>query len=322
MILKKLSKRQQLGLIISLVSIVSILYLFWGLNQENYYFFIKRRIPKLIVMYLLSIGIGTGTIVFQTVTQNRILTPGILGIGSMYSFFNAFMIYLFSMDSIIFSNPYLSFISSCGFTIFGTLFIHKLIFSNEKFGIDQIILIGMIVGILLGSFTSLFQVILDPNEFSMLQDLSFASINNANNDLIYLAIPLIGFIIIYLIKLSNELDVLSLGRDHSINLGIDYDKVTKKMLLIVAIIISITTSLVGPMAFLGLITVNLAREICKTIKHTELITFTSLIGILILLFSQFVIEKFLNMIMPVGVLISFIGGFYFIILLIKESKNV
>lgn len=322
MLKKPLNDKQKFLIIALIIFILSLVYLFWGLNHFNYYFFLRRRIPRLISMYILGIAVALASTIFQTITQNRILTPGILGIDAMYLFFNIFIIYFFSSNNFIISNPYTSFLLSCAFTCGLSLIIHRYLFQKRFFSIDKIILIGIIIGSLFNSISSLLQTMLDPNEFSIVQDKTFASINNINTDLIYFSIPILLFIIIYIIKISHLLDVLALGREASINLGIDYEKVIKKLLLIVVFIMSVSTSLVGPIAFLGIVIINLARELIISIKHKDLIIASSLLGLTILLLGQLLIERFLNNKMPLSVLVNFIGGFYFIILLVKGGQDV
>lgn len=318
----KLGDRKKIILIGTLILLISLVYLFWGLNSFNYNFFLKRRIPRLLVMYILGTSIGLATVVFQTITLNRILTPGILGIDAMYLFFNIAIIYFFSSKYFLISNVYISFFISSLFTCGITIMIHRYLFKKDSLSLDKIILVGIVIGGLFNSISSLLQMMLDPNEFSIVQDLTFASINNANTVLIYISIPILIVILLYLIRISHILDVLALGRDQSLNLGLDYDKTIKKLLLIVAIIMSISTSLVGPMAFLGIIIISLAREMLHSIKHKDLIIFTSLLGIISLLATQLVIERLLNNKVPISVLINFVGGFYFIILLLKGGQDV
>lgn len=84
----------------------------------------------------------------------------------------------------------------------------------------------MIVGTFLGSITTFFQVLIDPNEFLGLQSKMFASFNNVNSDLVWLAGVIILITFIYGARHMNQLDVMSLGRDTAINLGVPYDSGT------------------------------------------------------------------------------------------------
>lgn len=317
-----MNDRNKFMVFIGIILVLTGLYLFLGLTPANAKFFLRRRIPRVLAMYVLGIGIGTATTMFQTVTRNRILTPSILGVDAMYLAFNSSMLYVFSSEAVFFRNPYISFIGSTAFTIGCTLFIHKVLFGSNRFGIDKIVLIGIVIGTLFKSMSTLVEIMLDPNEFTLVQDMSFASINNLKVGLLYMGLPALILIVSYVYRMSHMMDVMALGRDRSINLGIDYDKKVRLLLLLVAVIMSLTTSLVGPMAFFGIILINLARETIRSVNHRELIRFSSAYGVLFLLGGQFIMERFLNNLMPIGVLISFVGGLYFIIVLVRESDHV
>jgi iron complex transport system permease protein len=149
----------------------------------------------------------------------------------------------------------------------------------------------------------------------------FASFNNVNTDLLLAAILIAAAIAVYFMKFSHFLDVLSLGREHAVNLGIDYDGVVKRLLIIIAILVSVATALVGPITFLGLLVANVAHEFLKTHQHKYLITGSILISIIALLGGQFIVEKVFTFSTTLSVIINFIGGVYFIYLLLRENKS-
>ena len=113
---------------------------------------------------------------------------------------------------------------------------------------------------------------------------------------------------------------MSLGKDQSINLGVDYDKIMRKSLVIISILIAVSTALVGPVTFLGLLVANVTREMMKTYKHSYLIAVSMLVSIFALVFGQLMIERILHLTTPVSVIIDMIGGIYFMYLLYKESR--
>ena len=98
----------------------------------------------------------------------------------------------------------------------------------------------------------------------ILQNKLFASFNNVNVDILMFAVIIIILMIPFIYDDIKYLDVMSLGRDHAINLGVQYDKLVKKFLVIVSVLVAISTALVGPLTFLGLLVVNLTRQIAKT----------------------------------------------------------
>lgn len=165
------------------------------------------------------------------------------------------------------------------------------------------------------------QVLIDPNEFMVVQDRMFASVNNVNTNLVYLSIILLVAVTLYSLRYFKYLDVLSLGKDHAINLGVPYNKVVKQLLIIVAILISIATALIGPITFLGLLVVNIAYQFLSTYKHTYLILGSVFISIIALLGGQFIVEKIFVFDTTISVIINFVGGVYFIYLLLKENKS-
>jgi len=149
----------------------------------------------------------------------------------------------------------------------------------------------------------------------------FASINNVNQDLVYISMILIVLTLIYFIRFYKYLDVLSLGKDAAINLGVPYDYVVKRLLIIVAILISIATALIGPITFLGLLVVNVTYEFLKTYRHSYIIPGAIFISIIALIGGQLIVEKIFTFQTTVSVIINFIGGVYFIYLLLKENKS-
>src|SRR5699024_10748334 len=173
---------------------------------------------------------------------------------------------------------------------------------------------GMILGIFFNSVTSFMQVLIDPNEFMVAQDKMFASINNGNTDLVYLSIGVIILIFLYFIRYYKYLDVLSLGKDHAINLGVPDDHVVIRLLVIVAVLISIATALVVPITFLWLLVVNIAYEFLKTYRHAYLLIGSTLISIIALIGGQFIVEKVFSFTTTISVIINFVGGIYFIYL--------
>src|SRR5690625_7950584 len=106
------------------------------------------------------------------------------------------------------------------------------------------------------------QVLIDPNEFMVAQDRMFASINNVNGNLVYVSIIVIVLTTIYFLRYYKYLDVLALGKDQAINLGVPYDFVVKRLLIVVSILISIATALIGPITFLDRKSVVYGKSVC------------------------------------------------------------
>ena len=204
--------------------------------------------------------------------------------------------------------------------VIGSLGLYKLIFKRENSNIMFVLLVGMICGTFFKSLSSFMQMVIDPNEYLILQSKLFASFNNVNVDILLLSVVIILLIIPFVIDDIKFFDVMSLGKDQSINLGVDYDKIMRKSLVIISILIAVSTALVGPVTFLGLLVANVTREMMKTYKHSYLIAVSMLVSIFALVFGQLMIERILHLTTPVSVIIDMIGGIYFMYLLYKESR--
>ena len=308
--------------ILGMIAIAVIgLFLFQGLNTRNWDYNLSKRIPKVIAIVITGGSIAFSSMIFQTVTNNRILTPSILGLDSLYMFVQTISVFLFGTSSIFMMNKNMNFIVSVGVMLIGTLILYKLLFKKDgSNNIFFLLLVGTVLGTLFKSMTSFMQVMIDPNEFEVLQSKMFASFANVNTDILLISIIAILIIFVLVYDDIKKLDVMLLGRDQALNLGIDYDKFSKKILLIVAILVSISTALVGQITFLGLLVVNLSYQFFNTYKHNYQIIGSILISIIALIGGQFVVERILNFGSTVSIIINFIGGIYFIYLLMKEGK--
>ncbi|WP_144510660.1 iron chelate uptake ABC transporter family permease subunit [Bacillus sp. FJAT-22090] len=308
-------------LLLIIVGIACIaLYLFHGLNG-SYNYALPRRAIKVLAMALTGVAIAYSTVIFQTITHNRILTPSVMGLDSLYMLVQTFIYYFFgSMSILVINKNYNFFISIIAMVVFALL-LYRFLFNAGKRPIYFLLLVGIIMGTFLGSITTFLQVLIDPNEFTNLQNKMFASFNNVNGDLVWFAMIIIVLVVLYGWRSVRELDVLSLGRDNAINLGVNYDKIVKNMLVISAVLIATSTALVGPITFFGLIVANLSYQFFKTYKHSVLIVGASLMSLVALIGGQWVVERIFTFNTTLSVIINFIGGIYFIYLLLKESRT-
>jgi iron complex transport system permease protein len=307
-------------ILIGIVLISTALYLFHGLNG-SYDYALPRRAIKVLAMALTGVAIAYSTVIFQTITHNKILTPSVMGLDSLYMLIQTIIYYFFGSMSILVINKNYNFAISVIAMIVFALLLYKFLFKAGKRPVYFLLLVGIILGTFMGSITTFLQVLIDPNEFTSLQNKMFASFNNVNGDLVWLALVIIILTVVYGWRNIRELDVLSLGRDNAINLGVDYDKIVKTMLVLSSILIATSTALVGPITFFGLIVANLSYQFFNTYKHTTLIIGASLMSLVALIGGQWVVERIFTFDTTLSVIINFIGGIYFIYLLLKESRT-
>ncbi|RAS79035.1 iron chelate uptake ABC transporter family permease subunit [Priestia endophytica] len=309
-------------LILSIAAITLISIFLFYQTGGNWDYILPRRMTKILAIVLTGYSIAVSTVIFQTITNNRILTPSILGLDSLYLLVQTVIIFVLGSMNAAVMNPNINFILSIVFMVLFTSILYKILFKKEgNNNIYFLLLVGLIFGTFFQSISSFMQVLIDPNEFLIVQDKMFASFNNVQVELLVFAGVLVILLSLYLFRFFKYLDVLGLGRDEAVNLGVPYDRVVKQLLIIVAIFISISTALVGPITFLGLLVVNIAYEMFKTYKHSYLLVGSSLISIVVLVGGLLLVERLFTFSTTLSVIINFIGGTYFLYLLLKGSKS-
>ena len=313
-------RHKVLYILFLLVVVCSVLFLVYGLNPNSYQYALSRRIPKLIAIAMTGSGIAVSSVIFQTVTNNRILTPSVLGLDSLYNLFQTLIVFSLGSLNVALMGSNLNFLIAGGLMIVFSLFLFKMMFRRENTNLFFLLMIGMIFGTLFSSLSSFMQMVMDPNEFLIVQNKMFASFNNVKASLLGISMITMGLTLFWVLKDVKKLDVLALGKEQAINLGIDYDRMVRKLLIAVAILVSVSTALVGPVTFLGILVTNLAYQMINDYRHSIVIPTSILLSLLALIGGQFLVERVFQFNTTIGVIINFVGGLYFIYILLKEER--
>ncbi|EAJ5990327.1 iron ABC transporter permease [Campylobacter coli] len=310
--------RKKILILAFLTLIMALVFVFAGLKDFDEYA-LKNRFLQIAAIVIVAISIAISTVIFQTLCNNKILTPAIIGLDSLYMLLQSALVFsLGSANLSVYRND-INFLITLACMVVFSLGLYKILFSSDK-SIYLIMLLGLIFGTLFSTLSSFFEILIDPDEFMIIQGRMFASFDNVAFDVLALAyiVTLLSFIWIF--RYMKFLDPLSLGKDLSINLGINYQKISKHLMIIIAILTSISTALVGPITFLGLLVVNITYELFKTAKHSILLLACILISILALLGGVFFVSRIFDYNTTISVIINFLGGIYFIYLVLKGNK--
>ncbi|EFO51940.1 iron ABC transporter permease [Vibrio parahaemolyticus] len=135
----------------------------------------------------------------------------------------------------------------------------------------------------------------------------------------YFSAPMLILACWLLFRMHRTLDVFWLDQDNAKSLGVDVPKVTRNVFILSAVLIAISTALVGPIMFFGLLVTNLSREMFHSYQHKTLLIGCSLLAISSLLSGQWIIENVFNFETTLSVVINFLGGIYFLYLLLKNK---
>ena len=286
-------------------------------------FILQRRLLKLLVMVIVSCAIPISTISFQTVVQNRFLTPGVLGIESLFVFILSGLYYFESLVGLKVEQSALIYAVTITIQIILLLLLMNvskgILLSNFK----VLLLLTMAFSILLRNASTFLQVLMDPNEFDKLQSSLYPSFQkmNAQPILIFGALVLFGLLMIVFFKLRHKLDALHLGVEGAKMLGINTKRLSNVVIVIVIIMTSLSTILVGPLQFLGFMIANLTYQLTKEYKHGVLWLFSAILGLVIVLSAQLIVERVFLLTIPISVFIEGIGGVLYLILLVKGAKH-
>lgn len=282
---------------------------------------LRIRAPKAVVMLLVAFCIGAASMVFQSVINNTIVTPCLLGMNSLYTLIHTSVVFLFGAGSLVARNTNVAFAVDLALMGVIATFIYGYMFKKTKYNVLYVLLIGTVLSSFFSSIQSTMTRVMDPNEYDALLATLVASFSNINTEIIALSAVMMLAVAVFLRKDLALLDVITLGKEQAINLGVDYDRTIRRLLLGVVLYIAIATAMVGPISFLGLIIANLSRQLFKTYRHTYLIAGSALIGMVLLVGGQLLVEQVFVYAIPISVFITVGGGLYFLYLLLTQKRR-
>lgn len=278
-----------------------------------------RTVPALIGMGVAAVLIAVVSLAFQTLTGSRILTPSMIGFDSVFVGTQTVLVFLFGSMSKAFTNPYLNYVIVAGTMVTISMLMYGFILRNNKNNLVFLLMFGLILSGVVRSGSTYLQVIMDANDFNQVRAATSVTVNNMNTSIILIALPLMIAVISIMLSRHRTYDVMSLGPDNAKSLGIAYEKEMKFNLLLISIGMSVATALIGSLAFLGLLAVNIARELLKTHKHIWIFIGSAGLAALSLIAGQAVVEL-LQGAVPVTVIIDLIGCSYMFYLILKENR--
>lgn len=314
--------REPLALVsLGLIALV-IVALYMTLDAKgSWSFVLQYRGTKLFGMALVGTAIALSTIVFQSVTENRILTPSIMGFDWLYMLIQTLIVFFLGGTALFHINDQALFLIEAGFLSGFAILLFGFMFGRAGRDLHAVILSGFILGILFRSLTEFMQRVISPNDFTILQDRAYARLSELNQSVLLMGLILIVAAGIYIWINRHMLDIVALGRPAAINLGVDYHRFVIQMLIMVAVLVAVATALVGPLTFLGLLVVHLAYQVTGTTRNTWSLPAAILISVICLAGGQMVLERLFEFNTSLSIIIEFAGGILFVALLLRNKNN-
>lgn len=295
-----------------------ILFLSWDL-LGNIAFALRLRGTRVGAMILCAVAVAVSTLAFQTVTANRILTPSIMGMDALYTLLQTVMVFAFGAVAWTTAPDTARFGVELVLMVGFSLLLYRAMFTGRANSLHLLLLVGIVLGTLFRGVAGLMQKLMDPSEFTMLQDLFFASFNRVDPPLLGLGAVVVAACVAVIWRMRHTLDVMALGRDTAVGLGVDHRRVVTTVLVVCSLLVATSTALVGPVTFFGLLVVSLAYRMAAGADHGQLIVVASLLGVLTLVAGQFVVEQLSGNSTTLSVVVEFVGGIVFLILLLRGA---
>lgn len=284
-------------------------------------FVVPLRLRRLVALVLVGWAIALSTVLFQTVTGNRILTPALMGFDSLYVLVQTVVVFAFSAQLLNDTDPRLQFALETLLMLVFALTLFRWLFSSGRYELHVLILVGMVFATLFRSIASFLQRLIDPSEFQVLQNLMFASFTTVDEDLVWVTAGVVAVATALVVRRLRVYDVLALGSGPATSLGVDHRRETTKVLALVAVLVSVSTALVGPITFFGLLVAHLAYQLAGTHRHAVVLPMAGLAAVICLVGGQFVLERLLEVTTTLSVVIELVGGLTFIALLIHRARR-
>lgn len=298
------------------LSLACALFLFWGL-KGRIWFILELRVAKLSALLLVGASIGVATVLFQTISANRILTPSIMGFDALYILLQTSLVFAFGGLGYASLPPLPTFLGEAGLMMAAAAILFGALLRRFRHDVQILILVGVIFGLMFRSITSFLQRMIDPSEFAIVQGTFFATFGAVGRTELAIAAVIFVVALMATVRLSPSLDVASLGRGPAVSLGLDYDRVQFWTLIIVAAFVSVSTALVGPITFLGLLVASFAHSLMKSHRHALLLPAAALIAALVLVLGQAMFERVFRLQSTLSILIEFTGGLFFLYLVAR-----
>ncbi len=290
------------------------------LGSTGFWVIAKLRAGNILTMVIVALCQSIATVAFQTVTNNRIITPSIMGFEALYRVVQTGAVFALGAAGVTFLTGVSQFVVQVAIMVGLSVALYGWLLSGKLGNIQIMLLVGIIIGTGLGSISTFMQRLLTPSEFDVLTARLFGSMANADMSYMPVAIPLVIIAGGYLVLASKKMNILALGKETTINLGINHRREVMKTLFFVSILMAVTTALVGPLTFLGFLVATLAYQLADTYDHRYIYPMSFLIGFVVLAGAYFIMKNLFYAQGVVGIIIEAVGGITFLIFILRKGR--
>ena len=301
---------------LDLFTTIKILFGFEAGSEMQLAIIWEIRFPRILMAIVGGAALAIAGSLMQGCLGNPLVSPLTLGVASGAALGAAVAIVF---DFSINSNSDLAVVANAFiFSLIVVAFIIQL-GNFRSVSAESYILVGIAVTFIAGALVSIMQYFATDTQLPQLAHWSFGSLSRPTlRNTLWISVALIGLLPSAL-KKAWDLNSLALGGDDfAISTGVDPVKIRKETLILSALITSIVISFTGLIGFVGLVAPHMGRLIVGN-DYRKLIPCSAIFGSLLMLTADTVGRTlFAPIIMPVGLMLSIVGGPFFMYLLIRS----
>ncbi|WQB73050.1 iron chelate uptake ABC transporter family permease subunit [Prescottella equi] len=320
--------RRRYWAVVSGLAVLAVAFAFGVLAWDNplpvgspgFWRVAELRATSLVVIAIVVICQAMATVAFQSATNNRIITPSIMGFEALYVAVQTASVFFLGAAGVVALQGVPQFALQLTIMVVFAMLLYGWLLSGKYGNMQVMLLVGIIVGGGLGSVSAFMQRLLTPSEFDVLTAKLFGSISNAEVAYLPLAVPLCLAAAGALWWRARRLNLVAMGRDVTTNLGLDHRREVMIVLFLVSVLMAVSTALIGPMTFLGFLVATLAYQFAGTHDHRYIFPVAVLTGFVILTGAYFVLKNIFYAQGAVSIIIEAVGGATFLIVILRKGR--
>ena len=283
----------------------------------DFSYVIPKRLVRLGAIVVAGVCIALSSVIFQTLAGNRVLTPAIMGYEGIYLLFQAVLVLWLGAGSVALLGAQGNALLSMALMLGYSWLLQRWLLREGRGDVYRLLLLGLVLTMVLGTFTQFIQLKTSPGEFSILQSLGYTSFNRAQPAQVLYSGLLVAAVAVLVARGTRVLDVLALGRDQAIALGLDHGRCLRLQMALIAVLVAVSTSLVGPTAFMGVFVANIAYALARSARHQVTLPLACAVAIGMFLLAQLLVEHLFNYRTSVSILVNLVCGAYFLALMVR-----
>ncbi|TCI22539.1 iron ABC transporter permease [Exiguobacterium sp. SL-10] len=281
---------------------------------------VERRVVAVVTMVIAALCQSLATVAFHSVTNNRIITPSLLGFDALYSTIQTSMIFFFGAGALVGFSGTGAFLSQVAVMVLMSLLLYGWLLSGKYANLQLMLLIGIIIGTGLNSVSTFMRRMLAPSEFDLLQARLFGSVTNADAAYFPIVIPIVIIVGVLLYVFSNQLNIVALGKDVATSFGVNHRRSVIYTLILISLLMSVSTALIGPLTFFGFLVATLSYQVASTYDHKYVFPMAFALGFFVLTSAYFFMYHIFNAPSVVSVIIELFGGVIFLAVILRKRS--